>query len=155
MSFFPALLALHLTALILMAGTTVIDFVNYRMFWKLLDHQKEQATGVLASTAKFSRIIGISAGWLIITGAGMIALTHGLLAQQLWFRIKIIFVLLLIGNGIFIGNRLGLKIRKSAGSNAPDSTQQVRYFKGKLQVFHLVQLCIFLIIIILSSYKFN
>jgi len=64
-------------------------------------------------------------------------------------------VLLLIGNGIFIGNKLGMKIRKLASDNAPDSDRQVRYFKGKLQVFHLVQLCIFLIIIILSSYKFS
>lgn len=155
MSFFPALLALHLTALILMAGTTVIDFINYQVFWKLFDHQREQATGVLAVSAKSSRVIGISAGWLIITGVCMIALTHGLLAQQLWFRIKMIFVLLLICNGIFMGNRLSTKVRKLISANVPDGEQEVRNFKGKLQVYHLVQLCIFLIIIFLSAYKFS
>ena len=152
MSVFFTFLMLHLIGLILMVGTTLIDFVTYQTFWKLFDRQKEQAAGILAATAKFSRLIGIGAGLLILTGVGMIALTHGALAQQLWFRIKFIFVLLLIANGIFNGNRLGAKLRKISASNAPD---QVLHLKGRMRTFHLVQLSIFLIVIFLSAYKFN
>jgi len=92
---------------------------------------------------------------LVVTGIGMIALTHGLMAQQLWFRIKIVFILLLMANGIFNGARLGVKLRRIIDANAPDLTHRVLNVKGRLRTFHLVQFCIFLIIIFLSAYKFN
>lgn len=155
MSIFPTLLMLHLIALVVMAGTTVIDFVIYQSFWKLLSHQKEQAAGILEATTKFPRLIGIGAGLLIFTGAAMIALTHGLLAQQLWFHIKIIFVLLLIANGAFNGNRLNAKLRNIINLNTPDLAAQMLNLKGRLRTFYLLQFCTFLIIIFLSAYKFN
>lgn len=155
MSISPTLLMLHLIVLVVMAGTTVIDFVIYQSFWKLLSHQKEQAAGILEATTKFPRLIGIGAGLLIFTGAAMIALTHGLLAQQLWFHIKIIFVLLLIANGAFNGNRLNAKLRNIINLNTPDLAAQMLNLKGRLRTFYLLQFCTFLIIIFLSAYKFN
>lgn len=150
-----ALLMLHLLALILMAGTTFIDFINYRMFWKLLNHQRKQADGILSASAKFPKLIGIGAGFLIITGIGMMALTHGVWAQQLWFRIKMIFVLLLILNSVFYGNRLSAQLRAIAGLDTPDLAHQLLSLKGKLQTFHLLQFGFLLMIIFLSAYKFN
>ena len=155
MSIFPGLLMLHITALILMAGTTLIDFVTYQTFWNLFDHQQDQARGVLAATARFQRLMGIGAGFLILTGACMIVLTHGLPTHQLWFRIKIMLVVLLIGNGVLNGNKLGIKLRKVISENAPGMIDQMMSLKGKLRMYHLIQLCIFLIIIFLSAYKFN
>ncbi|CAL1517461.1 hypothetical protein [Chitinophaga sp. MM2321] len=155
MSTFPALLMLHLIALVLMVGTTLIDFINYQTFWKLFDHQKEKAAGVLVIAAKFPKLIGIGGGLIIVTGLGMIALTHGVLAQQLWFRIKFVFVLLLIGNNIFNGGKLGIKLKEIIDGNAPDLAVKALNLKGRLRTFHLLQLSIFLIIIFLSAYKFN
>ncbi|HWV68310.1 hypothetical protein [Chitinophaga sp.] len=155
MSMLSALLMLHLLALILMAGTTFIDFINYRMFWKLFNHRKEQAAGILSASAKFPRLIGIGAGFLIITGVGMIAVTHGVWAQQIWFRIKMILVLLLILNGIFNGNRLSAKLRAVISGNVPDLAQRLLNLKGKLLAFHLLQFAFLLLIIFLSAYKFN
>lgn len=155
MSTLSALLMLHLLALILMAGTTFIDFINYQMFWKLFNHQRKQADGILSASAKFPGLIGIGAGFLIITGVGMIALTHGVWAQQLWFRIKMIFVLLLIFNSIFYGNRLSARLRAVVRLDAPDLAQQLINLKGKLRTFHLLQLGFLLMIIFLSAYKFN
>lgn len=150
-----ALLMLHLLALILMAGTTFIDFINYQMFWKLFNHQRKQADGILSASAKFPKLIGIGAGFLIITGIGMIALTHGVWAQQLWFRIKMIFVLLLILNSIFYGNRISAKLRAIVGLDAPDQAHQLLSVKGKLRAFYLLQFGFLLMIIFLSAYKFN
>lgn len=155
MSMLSALLMLHLLALILMAGTTFIDFINYQMFWKLFNHQRKQADGILSASAKFPKLIGIGAGFLIITGIGMIALTHGVWAQQLWFRIKMIFVLLLILNSIFYGNRISAKLRAIVGLDAPDQAHQLLSVKGKLRTFYLLQFGFLLMIIFLSAYKFN
>ena len=109
----PALLSLHLIALILMAGTTLIDFVTVRGFWKLFATLHEKALGLLEATASYSRLIGIGAAALIITGFAMMVVTHGVFGEQLWFRIKFALVILLVANGVFIGRRQGLRIRKS------------------------------------------
>ena len=151
----PALLSLHLIALILMAGTTLIDFVTVRGFWKLFEKQKEKALGLLEATAAYSRIIGIGAAVLIITGFGMMFVTHGVFGEQLWFRIKFFFVILLVANGVFIGRRLGLRMRKTVSvtdQHNPDGILEVR---KNLYRFHLSQLLIFTIIIFLSIFKFN
>ena len=151
----PALLSLHLIALILMAGTTLIDFVTVRGFWRLFEKQKEKAFGLLEATTAYSRIIGIGAAILIITGFGMMFITHGVFGEQLWFRIKFVFVLLLVANGIFIGRRLGLRLRRTVSVTDqinPDGIIQVR---KNLYRFHISQLLIFIVIIFLSIFKFN
>lgn len=155
MSIFLTFLMLHLIGLILMAGATLINFVNYQTFWKLFDHQNEQAAGVLVMTTKLPRMIGIGAALLICTGIGMIALTHGVLAQQLWFRIKFILVLLLIANNIFNGRKLETKLSTIISGNRSDLLPQVLTLKSRLRTYYLLQLGIFLIIIFLSAYKFN
>lgn len=155
MSIFPALLTLHLIGFIMMAGATLVDFVNYQNFWKLFHHQKEQATGILLSSARFSRLIGIGGALLITTGIGMIALTDGALASQLWFKIKMVFVILLIANGGFNGRRLTSKLTKRIITKVPFWDEQTFAVQGKLRVYFLLQLGIFLTIIFLSAYKFS
>jgi uncharacterized membrane protein SirB2 len=152
---FPAFLTLHLIALVIMAGTTLIDFISYRTYWKLYDRQKEQAAGVLRATANFSRLTGIGAGLLVSTGVGMIALTHGLLAEQLWFKIKFGFVLILIVNGLLVGRRQGVRLRKVINEDSMELPAQVQTIRQNLNRSHIAQLIIFCIIIFLSAYKFN
>lgn len=155
MSIFPTLLTLHLIAFILLAGTTFLDFLNYRTFWKLVNRQKEQASGVLAATTNYSRLTGIGAALLIVTGLSMVALMDGFPSEQLWFRIKMILVLLLVINYVFNGRRLGIKLRKAFKEDSEAETDQVLRLKGKLQTFYLVQLFFVLIIILLTTHKFN
>lgn len=155
MSIFPILLTLHLIAFTLMAGTTFIDFINYRTFWKLVNRQKEQASGILAAANNYSRLTGIGGGLLIITGFSMVALLQGFQYDQLWFRIKMILVLFLVINHIFNGRRLGVKLRKAFRTEADASADQVLRLKGRLQTFYLMQLFAFLVIAVLTTYKFN
>ena len=154
-SLFPTFLTLHLTALTLMAGTTLVDFMAYRSLWQIINRDKELSIGLLQLMAKLPRIIGIGAAILVLTGIGMMALTHGVFGEQLWFRIKFGLVLLLIGNGLLVGRRLGKKLRKLLADNGPVLTEQVNVIRGSLTRFHLMQLSIFFIIIFLSAFKFN
>lgn len=138
-----------------MAGTTLVDFMAYRSLWKTVTNEKELSTGLLQLMAKLPRIIGIGAAVLVLSGIGMMALTHGVFGEQLWFRIKFGLVLLLIGNGLLVGRRLGTKLRKQIADNGPVFTEQVNMIRGSLTRFHLMQLSIFFLIIFLSAFKFN
>jgi uncharacterized membrane protein len=152
---FAAFLTLHLISLVIMAGTTLIDFISYQTYWKLFDQNGERAAGILEATSKFPRLIGIGAAFLVVSGVGMIALTHGLLAEQLWFKIKFTLVIVLVTNGILVGARNGIKLRKAVAINGPELKSQIVSIKTNLRRFHITQLIIFCTIIILSAYKFN
>ena len=151
----PALLSLHLMALILMAGTTLVDFITLRSFWRLFESQKEKASGLLEATASYSRMIGIGAALLILTGFGMMFVTHGVFGEQLWFRIKFALVLLLVANGVFVGRRLGANLRKTVPGNDLSVAARIIHIRKKLNRFHISQLLIFTLIIFLSIFKFN
>ncbi len=153
-SLFPTLLTLHLTGFAMMAGTTVIEFINYQSFWRMVQ-QQQQAAGVLSIMAKTSKLVGLGAALLILSGAGMIAMTHGLMAAQLWFKIKMVLVVLLILNGILFGNRISAKIRRNVESHEPAQTAQLQLLKGKLEMFYWLQVAILVAIIFLAAYKFN
>jgi len=141
--------------LVLMAGTTIVDYTSFRTFWKLFDQEKEKLSGLLQVMSKFSRLIGIGAAVLILSGFGMMALTRGVFSGQLWFRIKFGLVIILVGNGVMVGRRQGLKFRKLMADNDFELSGQINRTRIALHRFYLSQLAIFLIIIILSVFKFN
>ena len=85
----------------------------------------------------------------------MMALTHGVFGEQLWFRIKFGLVILLILNALVIGRRQGLRLRKVIDSSGPVFTAEVQGIKSRLNRFHVAQLSLFILIIFLSIFKFN
>lgn len=152
---FPVCLTLHLMGLTLMAGTTLVDFMAYQSLWKIINDKKELSTGLLQLMAKLSRIIGIGAAVLILSGIGMMALTNGVFGEQLWFRIKFGLVVLLILNSLLVGRQLGNQLRKLINTDGPAFTDQIIKVRANLTKFHLIQLSIFFLIIFLSVFKFN
>ncbi|MES2429053.1 MAG: hypothetical protein V4560_18875 [Bacteroidota bacterium] len=152
---YPTFLTLHLAALTVMAGTTLVDFVTFKIFWKLFDHKKEASADLLQLMNRLPRLLGIGAAVIITTGICMMALTHGVYGEQLWFRIKFALVIILILNGLLVGRRQGMRLRKLLNDDAADITGGISKVRSNLSRFHLVQLTIFLIIIFLSVFKFN
>lgn len=149
------LIILHLSGLILMAGTTVVDYLLFKSFWKQLALDKERALGIMLGATNFARLIGIGAALLILTGIGMMAMTNGVFGEQLWFRIKFGLVILLILKGILLGRRLTIKLRKHFLDNAVDTADQIPGLQAWLNTFYLSQLFIFLAIVFLSIFKFT
>jgi len=148
-------LTIHLIALTVMAGTTLIDFLSYRTFWKHFSRKSEQSVGILEVLDKFSRVAGIGAALLIISGVGMMAVTRGVFGEHLWFRIKFALVIVLIANGLLGGRRQSGRLRKVIAVNGPDLRAQTAIIRSRLNRFHVLQLCILVTIIFLSVFKFN
>jgi len=152
---YPTFLIVHLSALAVMAGSTFINYLGYRTLWGLLPDNSVKAEGILFFLTKFGRIIGIGAALLIISGIGMMALTKGVYGEQLWFRIKFVVVLLLIGNAIVYRRRTALKLQRLVEKDTAALTGNLSEFKTHTRNFHILQLLLFLTIIFLSVFKFN
>jgi hypothetical protein len=147
-----ALLVIHLTGVILFIGTTLLDFVTLRQFWALYNQNPSSAKTLLLLTSRFPTVIGIGVLLIIVTAVGMMALTHGLFGEQLWLRIKFPIVVIAILNGILVGRKQGMKLKKAMES--PDHhTTKIHVIKNRLRTFHIIQFVLFLSILILSVYK--
>lgn len=154
-SIFLGFLLLHLTGVIIFAGTSLIDFVTLRQFWKQYGRDRSKAGGVLQAMVQFPLLMRIGIIDIILTGVGMMGITHGVFGEQVWFRIKFGLVLLLILNYLLVGRRQVTALRQAVEQNAGDSAALVMKRKSSLDMFQLAQLFLFFIIILLSVFKFN
>lgn len=141
-------------SLVVMAGITLADYFSYLSFWKYFD-QRERLTALLNLMGGLRRVAGIGAAFLILTGFGMMALTHGVFGEQLWFRIKIALVVVIIVNSLVFGRRQVKKLRKLMEAPEPQSAEDTRRIKSNLNLFHIIQIGLFMLIIFLSIFKFN
>lgn len=142
------LLALHLCGLAIMMGTTVVDYFTFRFFCSMTDAGDNRAQGLVPIMARYGELVRIGAVVLIFTGVIMFALKTDWW-DQLWFKIKLALAVLLVLNGMFVGNSLGLKFRKMIVDNATalHNTAEIR---TDLHRFYLVQLTLFFLIVLVS-----
>lgn len=147
-----ALLTLHVVGLVLMAGSTLMDYVTFKTFWKLTDLGDNRSLGLLPLMARYGTFVRTGAALLILTGVSMLILSTHLL-QHSWFKIKLVLVALLIMNGILVGNKQGSKLRKIIADNGADLIHQAAPVKSVLNSFYLIQLTLFFAIILFSVMK--
>jgi len=147
-------LVLHITGFTMMAGTILADFAVSRRLDKYILSDRPKAITILDTTAGFGRLIGIGAGLLILTGLGMVSIFKGGVTQMLWFKIKMVLVLLVILNGTLILQRGSKSLRTLLLSDDPRSNPRISALKARLTIFHSLELLLFFIIFVLSILRF-
>lgn len=153
---FNTSLWLHITGITLLAGTTVVDFVLTRKFWTFYARDRQEGILVRKMSDKLPLLIIAGTVLILLSGVGMMAATRGVFDTMLWFRIKMVLVLLVILNGVVMGRRLNAKLGRLLAATAPQANQQsLSQVKKNLNLFHLVQLTLLFTIFFLSAFKFN
>ena len=147
-------LILHITGFTMMAGTILADFAVSRRLDKYILSDRPKAITILDTTAGFGRLIGIGAGLLILTGLGMVSIFKGGVTQMLWFKIKMVLVLLVILNGTLILQRGTKSLKTLLLSDDPRSNDRISSLKTRLTIFHSLELLLFFIIFVLSILRF-
>jgi len=149
------LLALHVTGIIIMAGTTMIDYLTFRTFWKFADLGDSRSLSMIPLMAKYGAYIGTGGALILVTGITMLALEKGVWVSQAWFEIKMVLVFLLLMNGLFIGNTQGHKLRETVTTRASDFMQHTVAVRESLSRFYPIQLTLFFLIILISMIRFD
>lgn len=153
-TFLNLALIIHISGFTMMAGTILADYVISRRLTKFIVSDKQRAIAVLDTTAGLGRLIGIGGGLLIITGIAMVIIFKGTVSQMLWFKIKMVLVLLVILNGIGVLQRGTGQLRKMLEPGSTANNGQITALKGRLNTFHFLEIILFLIIFILSVVRF-
>ncbi|MHA4811206.1 hypothetical protein ACX0G9_24100 [Flavitalea flava] len=151
-------LVIHIIGLSMMAGTTVVDYIITKQFWKQYAKDQTKGLAIYETISKIVILFAIGIILLILSGVTMMAITHGAFGEQTWFRIKFGLVVIIIINGLANGRRLGIKLRKkylSAGIAWNNNESGLFKIRFSLRLFHFSQMLLFIIIFILSVFKFN
>jgi hypothetical protein len=152
---YNAALVLHIVGIIAMAGTTLIDYLGFQQYWKLVSvpGKSDVMKGMLSG---FQRVMGIGMLVILLSGVLMMLYVHTVYGPQVWFRIKIGILLLVITNVLLVRRRLVSKLwRLSSPEKETAVTGETGKLKSRLRLFHLVQMGFFIVIFILSIFKFN
>ena len=147
-------LVLHITGIVLLGGTTLMNYIISRQFWSYIKTDRNRAVIINSTTMVFGRITGIGGVLTILTGIGMVAIVHGAVDSQLWFRVKMILVLLIILNSLFVARPQNLKLKKLL-STEDKLSNELTSLKSKMALYYALQLIMLLSIFVLSVFKFN
>ncbi|CCH00278.1 hypothetical protein FAES_2269 [Fibrella aestuarina BUZ 2] len=148
------LLVLHLSGLVIMAGTTITEWVVFRSFLGLLTKQDKAALSLFSLLSGLGRLLLVGGGILLLSGIGLTILSEGVYLQQLWLQVKLGLILLLPLNGLLVGSPQMKQIRNSLLSEGISLPVAIQPAVTKLTWFHSSQLLVFFTIIILAVFRF-
>jgi len=150
-------LVFHIIGLAMLAGSTLLDFIITSRFWRKYAVNKGEALIMREVAQVFPVVARSGIALMVLSGIAMMAVTHNVFGSQLWMRIKIGLVVLVILNILLIGRRTGKRLymllqEERNGLNRSDALNSV---KNTMQWFHYSQLLLFVIIFTLSVFKFS
>ncbi len=150
-------LLFHIIGFTLVGGSTVVSFTMYGQFWKQYAQDKSKGVAVILATSKVSVITTIGLLLLVVSGISMMLITRGAFGAQVWFRIKMIILLIIIINAVIFGRRNGIALNKLIfeDTNGKDKTSELTSAKARIRIFYISQLFLIVTILMLSVYKFN
>lgn len=151
-----AILVVHVVGIALMAGAAFIDLFTFRYFWKRYAEDKEQGLVVENVAFRLQRFMGVGMLLILLSGVGMMVYLHEVWGQQLWFRIKMAVLVLIIINGLGLRRVFGTKLRRILDTDSTtDIALPLSKVKVSMTIIQCLQLLLFIVIFTLSVFKFN
>jgi hypothetical protein len=149
-------LLLHIIGLTILVGTTLSSYVLQKQFRKEYK-DKHKGLALMQLITKLQRLSGIGLGLQILSGIMMLAATGGGYGQQLWFKIKMMLVILIITGTVALNRSLQNRLHKLWIDGVTDGPkdQQIGKIAIRINYVQLFLLAFFMIIFILSVFKFN
>lgn len=155
LTFRQILLVMHLSGLVLMAGTTVTELVAFRLFIRLFKTKGEASVDLLRLQSGFGTLLLAGGVLLVLSGIGLMLISEGVFWHQLWLQIKLGLILVLPLNGLLVGSPQMKTLSNSLSTEEVSMRLPINPILTKLNRFHTVQTLVFLAIIILAVFKFD
>jgi len=154
LNFLSIYLVLHITGFTMMAGSILADYVIRRRMASYLIIDKGRAIAVAESLTGLTRLMGIGGALLLVTGIAMLSVFKGTVGAMLWFKIKMMLVLLVAFNGSVVTRRYSNRMKVLLGAGDDRNNGAILVLKRRMGIFHGIELLLFLLIFILSVFKF-
>jgi hypothetical protein len=147
-------LVLHIAGIVLLGGTTLTNYIISRQFWSCITTDRNRAIVINSTTMIFERLTGIGGMLTVLTGISMVVILHGVVDAQLWFRVKMILVLLIILNALLFARPQNRRLKRLLSTNN-EGNNELMSVKSRMDLYYTVQLVMLFSIFILSVFKFD
>jgi uncharacterized membrane protein len=156
-TFYQIALVTHVIGITIMAGTTFIDFITFKAFWNAFRADKAKSLVLEEYLHKLQKFMGIGMLAILISGILMMVKLHEVWGAQTWFRIKMGVLLLIIINGLGLRRMLGSKLKKLLPIDPAGDSIAEKFIRLKrdFTTVQIIQILLFVIIYVLSIFKFN
>jgi uncharacterized membrane protein len=144
-------LILHLSAFALFTGTLIANLINSNQLWQYSEKDMSITKALFLTTGKYNRIMAICLGIALLMGILMMAQMHKVYGAQLWMRVKIGLVLVIVVIRILYSRNLN-QLKKRLTSESIVSLADV---KKRISLYQLVQVALVAGIIVLSVCRFS
>jgi hypothetical protein len=150
-------LVTHVIGITIMAGTTFIDYMTFMAFGKVFKADNNKALVLGNYLHKLQHFLGIGMLIILISGVMMMVKLHEVWGAQLWFRIKMGILLLIIINGLGLRRMVGAKLTMVLAEDLSGSSVDEKWnvVKRNFTIVEYLQMLLFIIVYVLSVFKFN
>ncbi|MBS1606848.1 MAG: hypothetical protein JST42_29605 [Bacteroidetes bacterium] len=155
-SLLPLGLVLHISGIVVMVGSLFAGYLTNLQLWKCLPYDRDRALTIVRATAPLRMAGGV--GGIVIVAGGILMMTavHGAFMHQVWFKVKMGILAVLIVNMIVLERPAGRRLRRMLyDGQAPVDHMAMSATRARIRFFYLLQLGLFLLIFVVSAYKFN
>jgi len=147
-------LVLHICGISLLVGMTAAGFISCRRIFVILRSQEHNATPLLKLVALFTKMQMLGGGFIILGGIMMMIAFQGLIMGLLWFKLKLVLLMLLLLNVPLMLRPANLKLFRFI-SGAVSDLSVLDTARRLFNSFYIIQLLLFLGIFLLSVFRFN
>jgi hypothetical protein len=156
LTFYHLALTAHIIGLTLMAGTTIVNAVLFRVFWKQFAVNQVEGAAIYRALSRLNALFVTGFLLLLISGVAMMYITKGAFGEQTWFRIKFALILIIVINSLAVGRGQGIKLRMIiSGNRSGEGDMELRLLKRSIYRFLNFQILFFIFIFVLSVFKPN
>ncbi|RWY55917.1 DUF2214 family protein [Mucilaginibacter gilvus] len=149
------LLIAHLSGFVLMAGTTITEFVAFRILIFQFKFNGEVSGGITKLMSGLTTVLTAGGILLSLSGIGLTWITGGIFLHQVWLQLKLLLIVVLALNGVFFGGRQLRQIEDKLSKNSIEADEEISGRVFKLNVFYTMQIVIFITIVTLAIFKLN
>jgi hypothetical protein len=146
---------LHIVGISVAAGMSLVDLILLQYFWSIYRLHLQEGVVIERLVGRLQRVAAVGMVLIILSGVTMMFYLHAVWGQQLWFRIKMGVLLLIILNGLSFRRVMGKRIHARVMQESTVRWTEQGSLRAGVTLVQLAQLVFFLVIFVLSVFRFN
>lgn len=147
-------LVFHVVGIVVAAGGSLLDFLLFRQSSRQSDLDGGSVIEQLLE--RLQRVIGIGMALILLSGVVMMIYLHQVWGAQVWFRVKMGVLVLILVNQLGFRRRFNGKLKNLVARAADDHfTTRLAAIRRNITAVQVLQLLFFVSIFTLSVFKFN
>jgi hypothetical protein len=146
---------LHIVGISVAAGMSLVDLILLQYFWSIYRLHLQEGVVIERLVGRLQRVAAVGMVLIILSGVTMMFYLHAVWGQQLWFRIKMGVLLLIILNGLSFRRVMGKRIHARVMQESTVRWTEQGSLRSGVTLVQLAQLVFFLVIFVLSVFRFN